>query len=88
MWWKWNDLTDRVKKLELEVWELKNPPKYKIGQKVKYKCYYEDRYQRTGIIVDRYRRKYLGFDLLWWYEIFSDSTQLKTRIKESDIKNS
>ena len=60
---KLNQLQNRIDELERNVWDLKNPPKYQIRDRVDVSTNdpYQSTFEATGIVVSTEVRKSIRF---------------------------
>jgi hypothetical protein len=81
---KFIELKQKVDKLELELWKIQNPPKFKVFDKITIViiCYNSNIIKFDGIIT----RIPEPANYNWYYDIHSDKGNFLGLYKEQDIR--
>jgi hypothetical protein len=78
---KFLELKFKINDLEVEIWKLKNPPKFKVFDKVKLKLLYISECIDAIITADK-----IVIQKEWYYDIHTENGTFLGRYKQSDLE--
>jgi len=80
-----SDFDKKIELLEDEIWKLKNPPKFKVGQKVSY-CIVLDVFLRK-MTVHNFINGTSSPDYYWEYETFNTVFSSRKFLKQPELSS-